>query len=127
MDGPPTANTEDCWIKLWWRPGVGYTLQIPSGKILLLHSGVVHGGGVPNVARHTDKKKQFHSLHFYLMTQLQAASMSRTMLMRLGLLTHAFMLNTPSRDPPNWLITAGSFKVQCAVALTPLILELHVY
>jgi hypothetical protein len=64
---------EGSWITIWWGPGVGYTLQIPFGKILLLRSDVIHGGGIPNVTRRTDKK-QFRRIHFYLVTPDQAAT-----------------------------------------------------
>ncbi len=64
---------EGSWLTIWWGPGEGYTLQIPFGKILLLRSDVIHGGGVPNVTRGTENK-QFRWLHFYLVTQDQAAT-----------------------------------------------------
>ncbi len=64
---------EGNWITIWWGPGVGYTLQIPYGKILLLRSGIMHGGGTSNVTRRTDRY-QFCHLHFYIVTQDQAAT-----------------------------------------------------
>jgi hypothetical protein len=64
---------EGSWMTIWWGPGVGYTLQIPLGKILLLRLDVIHGGGIPNVTRRTDKK-QFRRIHFYLVTPDQAAT-----------------------------------------------------
>jgi hypothetical protein len=64
---------EGSWITLWWGPGVGYTVHIPYGKILLLRSDIIHGGGIPNVSRKSDKS-QFRRLHFYLVTHDQAAT-----------------------------------------------------
>ncbi len=58
-------SEEGSWITIWWGPGVGYTLQIPLGKILLLHPDVIHGGGTPNVTHCTDKK-QFRQIHSIL-------------------------------------------------------------
>ncbi len=56
---------EGSWITLWLGPGVGYTLHIPYGKIMLLHSDVIHGGRVPYIDLWTDMQ-QFHWLHFYI-------------------------------------------------------------
>jgi hypothetical protein len=70
---PASLTQEGSWITLWWGQGVGCTLQITYGKILLLHSDVIHGGGVPNVTRRIENK-YFRRLHFYLVTQDQAAT-----------------------------------------------------
>jgi hypothetical protein len=40
---------------------VGYTVHIPYGKILLLRSDVIHGGGIPNVSRKSDKTSSVDS------------------------------------------------------------------
>jgi len=64
---------EGSWITMWFGPGVGYTLHIPFGPVLLLHSDVIHGGGVPHIDVQT-ASKQFRRLHFYLATQDQAAT-----------------------------------------------------
>jgi len=64
---------EGSWITMWFGPGVGYTLHIPFGTVLLLRSDVIHGGGVPHVDVQT-ASKQFRRLHFYLATQDQAAT-----------------------------------------------------
>ena len=66
-------SKEGSWITLWWGPGIGYTMHIPYGKILLLRSDVIHGGGIPCVSRKSDKQ-QFRRLHFYLVTKDQAAT-----------------------------------------------------
>ena len=66
-------SKEGSWITLWWGPGIGYTMHIPYGKILLLRSDVIHGGGIPCVSRKSDKQL-FRRLHFYLVTKDQAAT-----------------------------------------------------
>ncbi len=66
-------SKEGSWITLWWGPGIGYTMHIPYGKILLFHLDVIHGGGIPCVSQKSDKK-QLRRLHFYLVTKDQAAT-----------------------------------------------------
>ena len=63
---------EGSWITLWFGTGEGYTMIIPFGKILLLRSDVVHGGGTPIVEDNTETKL-FRRLHFYLVTDNQPA------------------------------------------------------
>jgi hypothetical protein len=43
-------SKEGSWITLWWGPGIGYTMHIPYGKILLLRSDVIHGEGIPCIS-----------------------------------------------------------------------------
>jgi hypothetical protein len=48
-------------------------IHIPYGKKLPLRSDVIHGGGIPIISRKSDKQ-QLPRLHFYFMTQDQAAT-----------------------------------------------------
>ncbi len=41
------VTKEGNWITIWRGAGAGYTIQIPFGMVLLLHSNVAHGGGMP--------------------------------------------------------------------------------
>jgi hypothetical protein len=43
------VTSDGSWMTIWFGAGIRYTLHIPYGQTLLLHSDVIHGGGVPNI------------------------------------------------------------------------------
>ena len=59
------------WITLYLSPGYGTPVHIGYGKLLLLRSDIVHGGGTPNLEYVTGKR--FDRLHMYLDTEDQKA------------------------------------------------------
>ena len=66
------VTSEGSWITLWFGTGQGYTMHIPFGKVLLLRSDVIHGGGTPTVEDNIENRS-YRRLHFYLVTGDQPA------------------------------------------------------
>lgn len=60
------------WITLYLAPGYGTPVHVDYGKVLLLRSDVVHGGGTPNLD--SVSGKTFDRLHMYLDTEDQLAN-----------------------------------------------------